>query len=166
VLRAPPGRTSGASLVRALVKSGATTRFLLAAPLKLLSDLSSLATPLVFERLIRWASSPASVQSAVGLVTLMFCLSLADVFIRPQYMALCGDSGIRAERSIALLLQRKALRLDAGCRDSSAGKIISLLTVDAKTAGPESFQYLHLCWAAPFQGEWRRPSASAAVMAR
>lgn len=142
-----------ASLVSALLKSGVANSFLVAAPLRIFFDIATFATPVVFEKLIRFFSAAPrpSLWYACSLVVLMFLLFvLAEVILHPQYMHLCGDSGVRAEASLAMLLQRKSLRLDVSGRDRS-GQIVSLLTVDCKSAGPELWHYLHLVWSGPIK---------------
>lgn len=144
-------RPGAPSVVRALRVSGALTRFLCAAPLKFLRDACVLATPLVFEQLIAWVAKPEEIAIGLGWVAALFFLNFfGDAVLQPQVASLCADTGVRVSRSLALLLQRKTLRLDTSCRDST-GKLISLLTVDCNNLGPEFFLWLHLIWSGTLQ---------------
>jgi hypothetical protein len=137
------------SLVRTLYRSGLCRRFILAAPLKLLYDVAILATPVVFGALIRWFSSPTSaLPQGFALASLLLLLSLAtDALLLPIYFYECSVTGLRADRSLGLLLHRKALRLSTAGR-SSVGELVSLLSVDTKSLDSDLWMYvlyLHLC---------------------
>jgi hypothetical protein len=122
------------SLARALYRSGACRSFIRAAPLKLAYDLAILTTPVVFGALIKWFSTP-SIPPSYGfmLAAALLVLSLAtDALLLPSYFYECSLTGLRADRSLGLLLHRKALRLATTGRNST-GEVVSLLSVDAKS---------------------------------
>lgn len=125
---------------------------LLSAPHAFLYVLCQIALPVVLQALLVWISGPSNANILIGAfyVALLFAIRLISTAVfRPQTFSLGSRAGIRAERTVMLLVSRKLLRLRGGARGT--GEIVSALATDAKRFGPELLCFFHWIWTTPLQ---------------
>ncbi|XP_076819730.1 multidrug resistance-associated protein 1-like isoform X2 [Clavelina lepadiformis] len=138
------------SLLKALVKTFGPF-YLVGTFLKILSDILTFVSPQLLNAMIVFISSAALVWQGYLLAVLMFVVAIFQSIILQQYFHVCIIIGMRLRSAVISAVYRKALLLSSAARkDSTAGEIVNLMSVDAQRL-MDLMPYLNTVWSAPFQ---------------
>ncbi|XP_067572446.1 ATP-binding cassette sub-family C member 3 isoform X1 [Pseudorca crassidens] len=126
--------------------------FLLSMCFKLVQDLLSFINPQLLSVLIRFISNPTAPTWWGFLVAgLMFVCSVTQTLILHQYYHCIFVMGLRFRTGIIGVIYRKALVITNSVkRESTAGEIVNLMSVDAQRF-MDVVPFINLLWSAPLQ---------------
>ncbi|KAI0214170.1 Multidrug resistance-associated protein 1, partial [Lamellibrachia satsuma] len=137
------------SISRAIVRAFGGY-FALGGVFKLCYDLIALILPQILNVLITFiGSKDPSAWRGYAYVAALFIMSCTRTIFDQNHLHVCFVTGMRLRTAIVGVIYRKALRLSTSARrETSVGKIVNLMSVDAQKLQDAPI-FLHLLWSAP-----------------
>ncbi|XP_076819731.1 multidrug resistance-associated protein 1-like isoform X1 [Clavelina lepadiformis] len=138
------------SLFKVLVKTFGPS-FLPSVFLRLVYDILVFVSPQLLSAIIAFTSSTAPVWQGYGLAVLFFLTAILQTTAFQNYFHVCYTIGMRMRSAVVSAVYKKAFVLSSGARkDSTAGEIVNLMSVDAQRF-MDLMPYINCLWSAPFE---------------
>jgi len=139
-----------ASLFRALRNTFGPV-FISSVFLKILNDALQFISPQLLSLLIGFNEGNSPVWQGYFLAVMMLLVACVKSVVINQYFHVCFLTGMRLRSAVISAVYRKALVLSNSARkDSTAGEIVNLMSVDAQRL-QDLLPYINTLWSGPFQ---------------